>query len=155
MLNKVMLIGHLGKDPEIRKTRDGRSIASFSVATSESWKDKTTGERKQHTDWHNVVIFNEQLADLAGKHLKKGSKVYLEGSNKTRKWTDDKGVDRYPTEVVLQGFNCALKFLDKAERAPEPQPGDYGNGDTRDPGGTPSTAPAGGRRDDMDDEIPF
>src|SRR5436190_21784242 len=111
-VNKVILVGNLGKDPEIRRTQDGRPIANLSVATSESWRDKTTGERKEKTEWHRVVIFNEGLCKIVEQYLKKGSKVYLEGSLQTRKWTDKDGNDKYSTEVVLQGFNSTLTMLD-------------------------------------------
>ena len=113
-VNKVILIGNLGKDPEIRRTQDGRPIANLSVATSESWRDKATGERKEKTEWHRVVIFNEGLCRIAEQYLKKGSKVYLEGSLQTRKWQDQSGQDKYSTEVVLQGFNSQLTMLDRA-----------------------------------------
>ena len=111
-LNKVMLIGHLGKDPEIRKTQDGRSVANFSLATSESWKDKNTGEKKEKTDWHNVVVFNEGLAGVIEKYVKKGSKIYVEGKLQTRKWQDKDGSDRYTTEVILQNFDGKIILLD-------------------------------------------
>ena len=111
-VNKVILVGNLGKDPEIRRTQDGRPIANLSVATSESWRDKTTGERKEKTEWHRVVIFNEGLCKIVEQYLKKGSKVYLEGALQTRKWTDKDGHDKYSTEVVLQGFNSSLTMLD-------------------------------------------
>jgi single-strand DNA-binding protein len=111
-LNKVTLIGSVGKDPDIRKTQDGKLIASFSLATSESWKDKSSGERKQNTEWHRIVIFG-QLAEIVEKYVKKGSKLYLEGSLKTREWTDKKdGVKKYTTEIVLQGFSSTLLMLD-------------------------------------------
>ena len=113
-VNKVILIGNLGKDPEIRRTQDGRPIANLSVATSESWRDKATGERKEKTEWHRVVIFSEPLCKIVEQYLKKGSKVYLEGALQTRKWQDQSGQDRYSTEVVLQGFNSQLTMLDKA-----------------------------------------
>src|SRR6202049_2590960 len=114
-VNKVILIGNLGKDPEIRRTQDGRPIANLSVATSESWRDKATGERKEKTEWHSVVIFNEGLCKIAEQYLKKGAKVYLEGALQTRKWQDQQsGQDRYTTEVVLQGFNSQLTMLDRA-----------------------------------------
>src|SRR6202521_4465700 len=113
-VNKVILIGNLGKDPEIRRMQDGRPIANFSVATSETWRDKETGERKEKTEWHRVVIFNEGLAKIAEQYLKKGSKVYLEGSLQTRKWQDQSGQDRYSTAVVLQGFNSVVTMLDRA-----------------------------------------
>ena len=103
-VNKVILIGNLGKDPEIRRTQDGRPIANLRIATSESWRDKATGERKEKTEWHRVVIFNEDLCKIAEQYLKKGSKVYIEGALQTRKWQDQSGQDRYSTEVVLQGF---------------------------------------------------
>src|SRR2546421_2710615 len=111
-VNKVILVGNLGKDPEIRRTQDGRPIANLSVATSESWRDKATGERKEKTEWHRVVIFNEGLCKVAEQYLKKGAKVYLEGQLQTRKWTDQSGVEKYSTEVVLQGFNSNLTMLD-------------------------------------------
>ena len=111
-INKVMLVGNLGSEPEIRSTSDGKRIASLSIATSESWKDKSTGERKEKTEWHRVVIFNDALANIAEKYLEKGSKVYVEGKLQTRKWTDNSGNERYTTEVVLQGYNGNLKMLD-------------------------------------------
>lgn len=111
-LNKVMLIGNLGKDPEIRRTQDGRPIANLSIATSETWRDKSSGERKEKTEWHRVVIFNEGLCKVAEQYLKKGAKVYIEGALQTRKWTDKDGAEKYSTEVVLQGFNSILTMLD-------------------------------------------
>src|SRR5213075_1858028 len=111
-VNKVILVGNLGKDPEIRRTNDGRPIANLSVATSESWRDKNTGERKEKSEWHRVVIFSEGLAKVAEQYLRKGSKVYLEGALQTRKWQDQSGADKYSTEVVLQGFNSNLTMLD-------------------------------------------
>ena len=114
-VNKVILVGNLGKDPEIRRTQDGRPIANLSVATSESWRDKATGERKEKTEWHRVVIFNEGLCKVAEQYLKKGAKVYIEGQLQTRKWIDQQGQDRYSTEVVLQGFNSQLVMLDRAQ----------------------------------------
>src|SRR5437762_8100164 len=113
-VNKVILIGNLGKDPEIRRTQDGRPIANLSVATSESWRDKATGERREKTEWHRVVIFSEGLCRVVEQYLKKGAKVYIEGQLQTRKWTDQQGVEKYSTEVVLQGFNSALTMLDRA-----------------------------------------
>src|SRR5882762_5735215 len=113
-VNKVILVGNLGKDPEVRRMQDGRPVVNMSVATSESWRDKATGERKERTEWHRVVIFNEGLAKIAEQYLKKGSKVYLEGQLQTRKWTDQQGVEKYSTEIVLQGFNSALTMLDRA-----------------------------------------
>jgi single-strand DNA-binding protein len=111
-VNKVILVGNLGKDPEIRRTQDGRPIANLRVATTESWRDKNSGERKEKTEWHSVVIFNEGLCKVAEQYLKKGAKVYIEGQLQTRKWQDQSGQDRYSTEVVLQGFNGNLTMLD-------------------------------------------
>src|ERR1700710_1288731 len=111
-VNKVIPSGKPGKDPEIRRTQDGRPIANLSVATSESWRDKATGERKEKTEWHRVVIFNEGLCKIAEQYLKKGAKIYIEGALQTRKWTDQAGVEKDSTEVVLQGFNSTLTMLD-------------------------------------------
>src|SRR5947199_4359982 len=113
-VNKVILVGNLGADPEVRRTQDGRPIVNLRLATSENWRDKTTGERREKTEWHRVVIFSEGLAKVAEQYLKKGSKVYLEGSLQTRKWQDQSGQERYSTEVVLQGFSCVLTMLDRA-----------------------------------------
>ena len=142
--------------PEIRRTQDGRPIANLSVATSESWRDKNTGERKEKTEWHRVVIFNEGLCRVVEQYLKKGSKVYLEGQLQTRKYTDKDGVEKYSTEVVLQGFNSQLTMLDAR--------GGGGGGEVSDDFGAQGAMPArkpamagagGGKRGDMDDEIPF
>ena len=111
-VNKVILVGNLGKDPEIRRTQDGRPIANLSIATSETWRDKGTGERKEKTEWHRVVIFSEPLCKIVEQYLKKGAKVYIEGALQTRKWTDQSGVEKYSTEVVLQGFNSTLTMLE-------------------------------------------
>lgn len=111
-VNKVILVGNLGKDPEVRNAQDGSKIVSFSVATSESWKDKQSGERKDRTEWHRVVLFNDKLGEIAEKYLRKGSKVYIEGSLQTRKWTDSNNVERYSTEVVLSRFRGELMLLD-------------------------------------------
>jgi single-strand DNA-binding protein len=111
-VNKVILVGNLGADPEVRRTQDGKAIVNLSVATSESWRDRNSGERREKTEWHRVVIFNEGLAKIAEQYLKKGSKVYLEGQLQTRKWTDQGGQDKYSTEVVLQNFNSNLTLLD-------------------------------------------
>lgn len=111
-VNKVILVGSLGRDPEVRHTQDGSPIVQLSVATSETWKDRQSGERKERTEWHRVVIFNEHLCKVAEAYLKKGSKVYLEGANQTRKWTDQSGVEKYTTEVVLQKFKGELTMLD-------------------------------------------
>jgi single-strand DNA-binding protein len=111
-VNKVILVGNLGRDPEIRSTQDGREIANLAIATSESWKDKNTGERKEKTEWHRVVIFNEGLVNVVKNYVKKGSKLYIEGALQTRKWTDKDGAEKYSTEVVLQGFGSTLTMLD-------------------------------------------
>jgi len=123
-VNKVILVGNLGKDPEIRATQDGREIATLSVATSESWKDKASGERREKTEWHKVIVFNENIVRIAKEWMRKGQKIYVEGQLQTRKWTDKEGVDRYSTEVVIQGFHGTLTMLEKVERddARESQP---------------------------------
>jgi single-strand DNA-binding protein len=158
-VNKVILIGNLGADPEIRRTQDGRPVANLRLATSESWRDKATGERREKTEWHRVVIFNENLCRIAEQYLKKGSKVYIEGALQTRKWQDQSGQDRYSTEVVLQGFRGELTLLDRAGGGAG---GDFGSeesgGNFGSPGPSASrkvAAAAGGGRGDMDDEIPF
>ena len=159
-VNKVILVGNLGKDPEIRRTQDGRPIANLSVATSESWRDKATGERKEKTEWHRVVIFNEGLCRIAEQYLKKGSKVYLEGQLQTRKWQDQSGQDKYSTEVVLQNFNSNLTMLDRAgergggDLGSSDNGGDFGSSGPTAREKTPAMAGAG-KRGDMDDEIPF
>src|ERR671926_48289 len=114
-VNKVILVGNLGKDPEVRRLNSGEPVVNLRIATSESWKDKATGERKERTEWHNVVIFNENLARVAEQYLRKGSKVYVEGQLQTRKWQDQSGQDRYTTEVVIQRFNGELVLLDSRE----------------------------------------
>ncbi|WP_038035665.1 single-stranded DNA-binding protein [Thermopetrobacter sp. TC1] len=119
-VNKVILIGNLGADPEVRHTQDGRPVVNLRIATTESWRDRTTGEKRERTEWHRVVIFNEGLARVAEQYLRKGSKVYIEGQLQTRKWTDQNGIERYTTEVVLQGFNCALTMLDSRAAASAP-----------------------------------
>ena len=116
-INKVILVGNVGQDPEIRNTSDGREIASFSVATSESWKDKVSGERKDKTEWHRVVVVNDKLADVCEKYLRKGSKVYIEGQLQTRKWTDNNGVDKYTTEVVIPNYSGVLTMLDSRSQS--------------------------------------
>ncbi|MBR1120820.1 single-stranded DNA-binding protein [Bradyrhizobium lablabi] len=158
-VNKVILVGNLGKDPEIRRTQDGRPIANLSIATSETWRDKNTGERKEKTEWHRVVIFNEGLCKVVEQYLKKGSKVYIEGALQTRKWTDQSGVEKYSTEVVLQGFNSTLTMLEGRGGGGGGGFGDDAGGDF----GSSSPAPrrvaaagaGGGRNADMDDDIPF
>jgi single-strand DNA-binding protein len=157
-VNKVILLGNLGADPEIRRTQDGRPIANLRIATSERWRDKATGEQKERTEWHRVVIFNDNLCRIAEQYLKKGSKVYLEGQLQTRKWTDQQGVERYSTEVVLQNFRGELTLLDRAGDRPD---SGFDNGNefgSRGPTASRERQPAmagAGRRDDMDDEIPF
>src|SRR5688572_30529846 len=158
-VNKVILVGNLGRDPEIRRTQDGRPIANLRVATSETWRDKATGERREKTEWHRVVIFNEGLCKVAEQYLKKGSKIYLEGSLQTRKWQDQQGQDRYSTEVVLQGFNSQLTMLDKvggggADNGVSDDFGSQGVSAARKPAMAGAGA-GGGKRGDMDDEIPF
>ncbi|SSC66689.1 single-stranded DNA-binding protein [Ciceribacter selenitireducens] len=172
-VNKVILIGNLGADPEIRRTQDGRPIANLRIATSESWRDKNTGERKEKTEWHTVVIFNEGLCKVAEQYLKKGSTVYVEGQLQTRKWQDQSGQDRYSTEVVLQGFNGNLTMLGgRGDGAGASRGGsDFGGGYSGggDDYGTPapqrggggqqrggaSAPPSGGFSRDLDDDIPF
>jgi single-strand DNA-binding protein len=165
-VNKVILIGNLGADPEIRRTQDGRPIANLRLATSESWKDKSTGERKEKTEWHRVVIFNENLCRIAEQYLKKGSKVFIEGALQTRKWQDQSGQDRYSTEVVLQGFRGELTLLDSrgsgagssggGDFAGDDAGGDFGSpGPTRKVAAAAAGARGGGGRGEMDDEIPF
>jgi single-strand DNA-binding protein len=151
-VNKVILVGNLGADPEIRRTQDGRPIANLRVATSESWRDRNSGERREKTEWHRVVIFNEGLCKIAEQYLKKGSKVYLEGQLQTRKWQDQSGQDRYSTEVVLQGFNSALTMLDGRG---ENQGGYSGGSNDNDFGPPSDSGGGGGFSSDLDDEIPF
>jgi len=154
-VNKVILIGNLGADPEIRRTQDGRPIANLRVATTESWRDRNSGERREKTEWHRVVIFSEGLSKIAEQYLKKGSKVYLEGQLQTRKWEDQSGQDRYTTEVVLQGFNSTLTMLDGRQGGGEvgAQSGDFGKTSPMQGGDSPAQrAPAS---EDLDDEIPF
>jgi len=163
-VNKVILVGNLGADPEIRRTQDGRPIANLRVATSESWRDKATGERKEKTEWHRVVIFNEGLCRVAEQYLKKGAKVYLEGQLQTRKWQDQSGQDKYSTEVVLQGFNSVLTMLDGrggggGGALSDDSGGDFGaSGGSFGGGGQQRRVAAGGGGrggSDMDDDIPF
>ncbi len=158
-VNKVILVGNLGADPEVRQTQDGRPIVNLRVATSENWRDKATGERREKTEWHRVVIFNENLARVAEQYLKKGSKVYIEGQLQTRKWQDQTGQDRYSTEVVLQQFRGELTMLDGKQRD------GTGEGEARNGGDFGRSGPfagksAGGGKStafdkELDDEIPF
>jgi single-strand DNA-binding protein len=163
-VNKVILIGNLGRDPEIRHAQDGSKIVTLSVATSESWKDKSSGERKEKTEWHRVVIFNDRIADVAERYVKKGSKIYVEGALQTRKWTDKDGAEKYSTEVVISRFKGELTLLDGrgeggggAYEAGPASENDYGSGPSRSAAPV-GKAPAGAGWDappDLDDEIPF
>jgi single-strand DNA-binding protein len=155
-INKVILVGNLGNDPEIRTSQDGKEIANFSIATTESWKDKNTGERKDKTEWHRVVIFNQPLVTIAKQYLKKGAKVYLEGALQTRKWVDNNGVDKYTTEVVLQGYNSNFTMLDNTGTSPQSGGQEYA------PQKSASNSNANSKsnnlqnfEDEFDDEIPF
>jgi single-strand DNA-binding protein len=152
-VNKAILMGYLGADPEIRRTQDGRAIVNLRLATSESWRDKATGERKERTEWHRVVIFNENLAKVAEQYLKKGSKVYVEGALQTRKWNDQQGQERYSTEVVLQGFNSQLVMLDRAQTGDTTAVGSLAS----DRGGWVQPAPSQTRpaNQEFNDEVPF
>ena len=155
-VNKVILIGNLGRDPETRSFQNGGKVCNLRIATSETWKDRNTGERREKTEWHSVAIFNEGLVRIAEQYLKKGSKVYLEGQLQTRKWQDQSGADRYSTEVVLQGFNGTLTMLDgRGEGGGSGGGGGSygGGGDDRSGGGTSGGGYGG--PSDMDDEIPF
>lgn len=159
-LNKVMLIGRLGKDPEVRRMNNGNQVVSFSLATSESWRDKQTGERREKTEWHNVVIFNENIGKIAEQYCKKGSQIYLEGSLTTRKWEKD-GQDRYSTEIVLQNFNGTLKLLgdkrdgDGGSRGDDRGDDRGGGRDDRRSDPKPSSSKPSGGGADIDDDIPF
>lgn len=154
-VNKVILIGHLGRDPETRTFQNGGQVCNLRVATSESWKDKNTGERRERTEWHSVSILSEPLARIAAQYLRKGAKVYLEGQLETRKWQDQSGADRYSTEIVLRPFNGSLTLLDRREGAGQGggNPGQYDRQD----GGQAGQGQGGaaGARTDLDDEIPF
>ncbi len=159
-VNKVILVGNLGRDPEVRTFQNGGKVCNLRVATSENWKDRNTGERRERTEWHSVAIFNEGLVRVAEQYLRKGSKVYLEGQLQTRKWQDQSGQDRYSTEVVLQGFNATLVMLDnRGEGSGGGFGGGQAGGDYRggqgDPYGAPSGSPAPASGGIDDDEIPF
>lgn len=152
-VNKVILVGNLGRDPEIRTTQDGKEIANLTLATSESWKDRNTGERREKTEWHRVVVFNDGLIGVIKNYLHKGSKVYVEGSLQTRKWTDQSGVEKYSTEVVLQGFGSALTMLDNRNAG-------GGASQHNDSGYSQAAQPVAQQKQqrvaaDLDDEIPF
>lgn len=155
-VNKVILVGNLGRDPEIRSTQGGDRIANLNLATSESWRDKSSGERREKVEWHRVVVFNPHLVEIAEKYLKKGSKVYVEGALQTRKWTDNAGVEKYSTEVVLQKFRGEITMLESAgggnggtRPAPAESTEDYGRQQSRGGGG------GGSLSDDLSDDIPF
>ena len=157
-INKVTLIGNLGRDPEVRFSQSGDKIANISIATSETWNDKATGERKEKTEWHRVVIFNKFLADIAEKYLKKGSKVYLEGALQTRKWTDNAGIEKYTTEVVLGNYKGELTMLDGRGEGGDFGGGNYEGTSSQEPNfepGSEGTGADGNPSDDLDDEIPF
>jgi single-strand DNA-binding protein len=161
-VNKVILVGNVGRDPEMRSTNDGRRIANFSIATSETWKDRVSGERKERTEWHRVVVFNENLAEIVEKYVHKGSKLYVEGALQTRKWTDNAGVERYSTEIVLAAYRGSITLLDSVGSSRPPaaeSPEEYGRESTRSGPGYSARhdnpAAVGQSRDDLDDEIPF
>jgi single-strand DNA-binding protein len=163
-VNKVILVGNLGRDPEVRRLNSGKPVVNLSVATSESWRDKDSGERKEKTEWHRVVIFNENLAKIAEQYLKKGAKVYIEGQLQTRKWTDQSGVEKYSTEVVLQGFNATLTMLDGRDGGTgarsEDAGGDFGRSGAmesgaREPARVAERAGGSSLAEELDDEIPF
>ncbi|MBL4803211.1 MAG: single-stranded DNA-binding protein, partial [Emcibacter sp.] len=156
-VNKVILVGNLGRDPEVRHTQDGKPVVTLNLATSETWKDRSSGERKERTEWHRVVIFNENLCRVAEQYLRKGSTIYIEGALQTRKWKDQAGVEKYTTEVVLQRFRGELTMLGgRADGGGSSGGGDYGGpssgGDSSDSGA--SGGSFGGGSSDLDDEIP-
>lgn len=175
-VNKVILVGNLGADPEVRRMQDGRPVVNLRIATSETWRDRNSGERRERTEWHRVVVFNEGLAKVAEQYLRKGSKVYIEGQLQTRKWQDQSGQDKYSTEIVLQGFNSTLTMLDGRGEGGQQgggfgggdQGGNYGSGGGNfggggsggsfgggQSGGSGSAPSGGGFGGGMDDEIPF
>lgn len=153
-INKVILIGNLGADPEIRSTQDGRELANLNIATTESWKDKNSGEKRDKTEWHRVVIFSPGLVSVAKSYLKKGSKVYLEGALQTRKWQDQNGQDKYTTEVVLQGFGSSLVMLDGRSGGNAPQ-ADSGYSNNNYASNNPQAQKQDFAVEELDDEIPF
>ena len=149
-LNKVLLIGRLGADPEIKQMVNGKNVARLSLATSQSWKDKSTGEKKEKTEWHRVVLFNEGLVNIVQQYLKKGANIYIEGQLATRKWKDEaSGQDKYSTEIVLQGYNSSLTMLDSKSR------NENSNLVTENKSALPSDNNISQKNDDLDDEIPF
>jgi single-strand DNA-binding protein len=157
-VNKVIIVGNVGRDPEIRTTQDGREIANLVIATSESWRDKATGERKEKTEWHRVVVFVDGLVNIIKNYVKKGSKLYVEGSLQTRKWTDNTGVEKYTTEIVLQGFHAILTMLDNRNGGGS-HDNDSAVGETGDTGRTAGKFGSDNKfnydNSDLDDEIPF
>ena len=158
-VNKVIIIGNLGRDPEVRTFQNGGKVCNLRIATSENWKDRNTGERKERTEWHSVAIFSEPLARVAEQYLKKGSKVYIEGQLETRKWQDQSGQDRYSTEVVLRPYTSTLTMLDgrgdNSGGGGGSYGGDNGGGYDSGPSGSSGSSQGGGGNRDMDDEIPF
>ncbi len=156
-VNKVILVGNLGRDPEVRHTQDGNPVVNLSLATSENWRDQATGERRERTEWHRIVIFNEHLARVAEQYLRKGSKIYLEGQLQTRKWQDQSGQDRYTTEVVLRRFNGEFVMLDTRAGGAATEAGGTGDASPFDRGPSEPTSNGGtaAAAADFDDEIPF
>ena len=162
-VNKVILIGNLGRDPEIRTTQDGTKVANLSLATSENWRDKNSGERREKTEWHRVVVFNDRLVDVIEKYLKKGATIYIEGALQTRKWTDKDNQERYSTEVVISRFKGELTLLDSRGEGMGSSPGGYDSGGDQEGYAAPAKRAAGGggkggwdsQPSDLDDEIPF
>jgi len=155
-VNKVILIGNLGADPEIRSLNSGDRVANLRIATSETWRDRGSGERKEKTEWHRVVVFNENIVKVCEQYLKKGAKVYVEGAIQTRKWTDQAGVEKFSTEIVLQKFRGELTMLDgRGEGAGEGDAGGYNGGFSSGPRAPTSSAPREDFSADLDDEIPF
>lgn len=150
-LNKVLLIGNLGKDPEIRSTHDGREVANLVVATNESWTDKNSGERREKTEWHRIACFNPGLINVIRNYLKKGSKIYIEGQLQTRKWQDQNGQEKYSTEIILQGYNCNLTMLDRTGGS-SGAPAEYSD---RSSGGGSKGPAMDNHHHDLDDDIPF
>ncbi len=148
-INKVILVGNVGQDPEIRTTQDGREIAHFSLATSDSWKDKNTGEKRDKTEWHRIVVFSQGLVNIVKNYVKKGSKLYIEGSLHTRKWTDNQGAEKFSTEIALQNFNSILQILDSRERSPSSD--SYSSGSSSHKSRSNNDVMV----EENDDEIPF
>ena len=155
-VNKVILIGNLGADPEIRSLTSGDRVANLRIATSESWRDRSSGERKEKTEWHRVVVFNENIVKVCEQYLRKGAKVYVEGAIQTRKWSDQSGVEKFSTEIVLQKFRGELTMLDgRSDNAEAGEGGGYNGGFSSGPRAQPASAPREDFSADLDDEIPF